>query len=38
MIKGKCEIVTDKLSDIFKNKIIEITNKKGFNWGRYDIK
>lgn len=37
--KGKCDIITDKLSDIFKNKIIEITERvKGFNWGRYDIK
>ena len=37
--KGKCKIVTDELSDIFKNKIIEITGRvKGFNWGRYDIK
>lgn len=37
--KGKCKIVTDELSDIFKNKIIEITEKiDGFNWGRYDIK
>jgi hypothetical protein len=37
--KGKCKIVTDELSDILKNKIIEITERvKGFNWGRYDIK
>lgn len=37
--KGKCKIVTGELSDIFKNKIIEITERvKGFNWGRYDIK
>ena len=37
--KGKCFIVTDQVSETFKNKIIEITEKvKGFNWGRYDIK
>jgi len=37
--KDKCFIITDKLSNIFKNKIIEISDRViGFNWGRYDIK
>ena len=37
--KGKCFIVTDKVSETFNKKIIEITERvKGFNWGRYDIK